>query len=163
MILQKQKTDDDIKTVYVGLGNTILSDDGVGIYVLREIGEKIDDSQVTIKEASVGGLELLDYITGFGRAVIIDAVRTGKYPPGTVVAIKADDLPGGSSLTRHQVPFSEALVLGRKIGMQLPSQILIFGIEAEDVTTFSEECTPVIAEKIPEIADKIISAVFMEE
>jgi len=165
VILSEEKEEESstnkIKTVCIGLGNTILSDDGVGIYVLREIKKKLNNPDVCIKEASVGGLELLDYITGFDRAVIIDAIQTGEYSPGTVLSITADDLPGGSSLTRHQVPFSEALVLGRRIGMQIPSQILIYGIEAEDVFTFSEECTPSVAAKIPEIAERIINDVLI--
>ena len=146
------------RTVVVGLGNTILSDDGVGIYISREIKKKLSWPDIFVDEASTGGLELLEYITGFQKAVIIDAVSTGKNPPGTVIFLTAEDLPGGSSLTRHQVSLSQAIELGRNIGMDLPSEILIFGVEVNDVTTFSEKCTPEVDRAIPVAAEKIISS-----
>ena len=48
---------DERKTLILGLGNTILSDDGAGIYVAREIEKCIRNKNVVVKEASLGGLE----------------------------------------------------------------------------------------------------------
>ena len=67
----------------LGLGNTILTDDGVGIYVAREIKKKLTYGDVTIQEASLGGLELLDVMTGFKRVILIDAMVIGSGEIGT--------------------------------------------------------------------------------
>ena len=67
----------------LGLGNPILGDDAVGIFVAREIkrlaGER---TGVTVKEASVGGFDLLDLLEGYRGAVIIDAIKTAGGRPG---------------------------------------------------------------------------------
>ena len=142
----------------MGMGNTILSDDGIGIYVAREVDKLLSDYDVTLKEASLGGLELLELIKGFDHLILIDAVFTGKNEVGTLIRYRVEDLKGGSAMARHQVSFSEALELGRKINMDLPEKIDIFGIEVVDVFTFGESCTPEVEAKIPQIAQDIVDA-----
>ena len=144
------------ETLILGLGNTILSDDGVGIYVVREIEKRVQNSLVVIKEASIGGLELLDIIKGFDRLILIDGVVTGKHRPGTLLKLKPDDLRGGASMSRHQVAFPEALRLGKKLNMALPEEIVIYGVEVKDPWTFGELCTPEVKVNIPIIATEII-------
>ena len=129
------------KILVLGLGNTVLSDDGVGIYAMREIEKLVSMKSVDFDEASLGGLELLDRIRGYDRVFIIDAVQTGKVDVGEVVKLKIDDLKGGSAMARHQVPFHEALMLGQRLGMDLPEEIVIYGIEVKEILTFSESCT----------------------
>lgn len=140
----------------MGLGNTLLCDDGIGIYVSREIKNKIQDARVTVSEASIGGLELLDYLTGFSHAVLIDAVQTGKTETGSLIEFRPEDLQGGSAMDRHHVSLFHALGLGHHLEMDLPERIHIYGIETADTRTFQESCTPDLAHKIPEIAQSII-------
>ena len=140
----------------LGLGNTILTDDGVGIYVVREIADKISDTTVDVQEASVGGLELLNLITGFRKVVLIDAVMTGQHAVGTLLKMKPEDFEGGSATARHQIGLHEALMLGRKLRMDIPETITIYGIEVKDILTFGETCTPEVRASIPGTVSKII-------
>ena len=149
-------------TLVLGLGNTILTDDGVGIYVTREIGNRIDDEAVEIQEAAVGGLELLNCITGFRKVILIDAVMTGKHKVGTLLRMKPEDFEGGSSTARHQVGRYEALLLGKKLKMDLPKIITIYGIEVNDILTFGETCTPEVSASISKVAKKIIENEFQQ-
>lgn len=144
------------KILILGLGNTILTDDGVGIYVSREIKKKIKNKSVTVQEASVGGLELLDTIQGFNRLILIDAVVTGKHAVGSLIKMMLEDLKGGSAMTRHHVGLTEALELGKRLNMDLPETISIYGIEVKETRTFGESCSPELALQIPHIAEKII-------
>ena len=148
------------KTLVLGLGNTILTDDGVGIYVARSIRDGIKDGHVVVKEASLGGLELLDLMKGFDRVILIDAIQTGKHEVGTLVPMRIEDLGGGSALARHQVGFQEALELGRKLGMELPEEIAIYGIEVKDILTFGESCTPEVEGCLPQIVETIMKNEF---
>lgn len=136
----------------LGLGNTILTDDGVGIYVVRAIQNCWQNEKVDVKEAAAGGLELLHLLSGYERAILVDAVPLKDQPPGAFARLIPDDLGGGSAMARHQVAFSEALALGRKTGMNLPGSIVIYGIQVADVTTFGEEATPEVARSIPRVA-----------
>ena len=140
----------------LGLGNQLLCDDGVGIYIVREIKKQIKKANIVVEEASIGGLELLDRLQGYDKAILIDAVVTEKNPVGKLIKMKPEDLPSGSATTRHHVGLSEALDLGKKLGMHLPKEIVIYGVEASDTRTFNETCTPQLAERIPEIALEII-------
>lgn len=148
------------KILILGLGNTILTDDGVGIYVAREIGKRINDPNVSVHEASLGGLELLDPMIGFDKVILIDAYKTENGEIGTITRINSEDLKGGSAMTRHQVPFHEALELGRKLNMDLPEEIMIYGIKVKDTMTFGESCTPEVTACIPKIVKTILDAEF---
>lgn len=151
------------KILVLGLGNTVLSDDGVGIYAMREIEKLVSMKSVDFDEASLGGLELLDRIRGYDRVFIIDAVQTGKVDVGEVVKLKIDDLKGGSAMARHQVPFHEALMLGQRLGMDLPEEIVIYGIEVKEILTFSESCTREVESCIPRIVRTIIEDAGLED
>lgn len=144
------------KFLILGLGNTLLRDDGVGIYVMREIRKQVENSDVIFQEAGVGGLELLDLMTGFQKAIIIDAFQTGRSKIGTLNVLRPEDLAGGSAMTRHQVSFPEALELGKQLNIELPDEIVIYGIEVADAQTFQEQCTPELQARIPDIAEDII-------
>jgi hydrogenase maturation protease len=144
------------KTLILGLGNTILTDDGIGIFVVREIEKHLRDSNVVVKEASLGGLELLELIKGYDHLILIDAMQTGEHEVGTLIKLDAEDLKGGSAMSRHQVSFSDALELGRRLNMDLPEKIEIYGIEVMDIFTLGESCTPEVGARIPAIVEEII-------
>ncbi len=124
----------------------------MGIYVARELAKELPE--IEVKEASVGGLELLDTLRGWGHVILIDAIITGA-PPGTLMKVKADELGGGSAMSRHHVSLPEALALGKAMKMDIPGIVTIYAVEAQDVTTFGESCTPAIEKKIPEIVEQI--------
>ncbi|MFC1927886.1 hydrogenase maturation protease, partial [Chloroflexota bacterium] len=65
-----------MKALVLGIGNPILSDDGVGIKVAREVEKNLNDPQITVSEASAAGLSLLDSILGYDRVIIVDAIQT---------------------------------------------------------------------------------------
>ncbi len=66
----------------LGLGNTILGDDGVGICVVREMRRIwAGHPMVELIEASLGGMVLLDCITGFDRLIVVDAIMTDDRRP----------------------------------------------------------------------------------
>jgi hydrogenase maturation protease len=65
-----------MKTLVLGLGNPVLSDDGVGIRIARRLEDRVDQREVTVMEASQAGLSILDLLAGYDRAIIVDAVQT---------------------------------------------------------------------------------------
>jgi hydrogenase maturation protease len=135
----------------LGLGNPILTDDGIGIYVVREAQAlytpEVPDDDVTFAEASVGGFRLLSVLAGYDRAILVDAIQTPGGQPGDVGRLSVGGV--GASLhsgSTHDLTLVGALALGRHLGVPLPhdDQITILVIEAEDVLTFGEQCTPAV-------------------
>jgi len=80
-----------MKTIVLGVGNLILGDDGVGIHVVNEIKKQIKNPDITIDEAITGGMNLLDLLLGYEKAIIVDAVKSDNSENGTVKRIPLSD------------------------------------------------------------------------
>jgi len=146
------------RTIIVGLGNPIVTDDGAGPRVAAELRGRITQPGVVIREASVGGLGLLDLIVGYDRAIIIDAIQTSGGRPGHIYRIAPADFDGTRhAASPHDAKFSTALKYGRKVGKRIPRRIDVFAIEAADVTTFHEGCTPEVEKAIPRCVEIILA------
>lgn len=146
-----------MKTLILGLGSPILSDDGVGIRVAEELKGRLDQQEVTVEETSMAGLSLLDMLAGYNRAIIIDAIQTRGGKAGQVYRLEPEAFDATRrTATPHDVNFATALELGRRLGLALPQQIVIFAIEVANVSSFSEECTPEVERAIPVCVEKVI-------
>jgi len=148
-----------MKTIIIGLGNPILSDDGIGPRVAEALQERLNGcaESIDVVEACVGGLNLVDLLAGYDRAIIIDAIQTAHGKPGQVYRLDAAAFDSTRHVASpHDVNFATGLELARRLGTPLPGQIDIFAIEAIDVTTFSEECTPPVREAIPACVEMIL-------
>ncbi|MFX1243329.1 MAG: hydrogenase maturation protease, partial [Promethearchaeota archaeon] len=97
-----------MKTIILGVGNQILGDDGVGVHVVNELKQHIRDPDITIDEAITGGMNLLDLILGYEKAIIIDAVKTETGENGRVKRIPLSDFSTMHSCNPHDVSLIEA-------------------------------------------------------
>jgi hydrogenase maturation protease len=79
-----------MKTLVLGLGNPILSDDAVGIRIAE--GLKLKASVQDVVETSEAGVALLDYAVGYDKLVIIDSIMTDKGKPGELYKLGLEDL-----------------------------------------------------------------------
>ncbi len=146
----------NVKTLIMGLGNPILSDDGVGCQVAMALKDRLKEPEVDVIEASIAGLDFLDILTAYDRAIIIDAIQTGKGLPGQIYRLEPEMLIDTRHTgTPHDVNLATALELGKKLHLPLP-QITIFAIEAKDVTSFSEKCTPEVMKAIPTCVSMVV-------
>lgn len=146
-----------MKTLVFGLGNTILSDDGVGIEVVRELARRIGTgSDIEFREGSVGGLAIMDEIAGFDRLVLVDSIKTGNGKPGNLYKLNPEDFSTPEHLSgSHGVDFFTALQLGRRFGYRMPRKIDIYAVEVADNVTFSNQCTGQVAVCIPKIVETL--------
>ncbi len=146
-----------MKTLILGLGNSILSDDGVGPQVAKELEGRLDPQEVTVLEGSLGGLSLLDLLAGYDRAIIIDAIETIGGKAGQIYCLDVAALDATRHVASpHDVNFATALELGKKLGIALPQKIDIFAVEVTDTGTFGEKCTPEVQKAIPHCVEMII-------
>jgi len=145
-----------LKTLVLGLGNPILSDDGVGLRIAREIGERCPD--VDVLEASAAGFRVADQIVGYDRLLIVDAIRSSETAPGSLFRYTPEDFQNTLNFSSpHDMSFFEALELLKEYRETLPSEIIIYAVEVQDTETFSENCSPEVEAAIPGIIEKIIN------
>jgi hydrogenase maturation protease len=160
-----------MKTLVIGLGNPILTDDGVGVQVAYAVrakyppGEALasaEPSDVTVTEAGVGGLHLMEMMVGYQQVILVDAIQTPGGQPGTIHHLTLEDIasavPTQHSASAHDMNLPTALEMGRRLGLALPESVVIFAIEAEDVVTFGETCTPAVAAAIPIVTELILQS-----
>ena len=81
------------RTLVIGLGNPILTDDGVGIQTARAVRAALPpEADVDVREVSVGGLALMEAMIGYDRVILIDALMTPGSEPGTIRRLSLDEL-----------------------------------------------------------------------
>lgn len=148
-----------MKTLILGIGNTLLSDDGVGIRVAREIKERI--GTVDVAEINTTGISVLDYIRGYDKVVILDSVIEG-ITAGTVQEFSLEEIEKSNPFLSHGINLPLAIEFGRQCGEDIPRDIKIYGIGTKDTTTFSESCTEEVAEAIPGAVECIIDKEFSD-
>jgi hydrogenase maturation protease len=156
---------DTLPTLIIGVGNPILADDAIGwrvVQALREFLQNEPDSAsiaVEVTEACVGGLSLAEMMVGYRRAVVIDAIMTRGGVPGTVYHFTLCDLPGTlNTASSHDTNLTTALVALRRFEAVVPADdsIDIIAVEAQDVLTFSETCTPAVEASIPAAVQAVL-------
>lgn len=145
-----------MRKLVLGVGNPILSDDGVGIHVARALKAR-GLPGVEVEELPASGLELLDMVLGFDKVVIVDAIQTSGGVPGQVHILEEADFEKavhGSS--PHGVNIATALAMGRKlVPERMPKEVVYIAIEAEDLVNVSESLTPKVAAALPGILDRV--------
>ncbi len=154
------KARDPLKTLIVGMGNPILCDDAVGIRLARDLHEKLGprDGVDVIEECCVGGLNLLDLVTGYDRLVVLDSIKTTGGRPGTWYRFDGRSLRETMNLANvHDANFATALELGRRMGHRVPAEAEnhVFAVEISDNLSFSEELTPELQAAYPGLAAEI--------
>ncbi len=135
-----------MNTRIIGLGNSILTDDGVGIYAARELGRRLAENGsptgVDVVETEVAGFALMELMAGWNHVILIDSIQFDQLNPGTVVKIDPKDLHTSLRLRSvHDIDLPTALELGRLMGLTMPSRVTIFGIQAQDALTLGESLT----------------------
>ncbi|MHA1991126.1 MAG: hydrogenase maturation protease [Candidatus Hodarchaeales archaeon] len=145
-----------MKILVLGLGNPILSDDGVGFVLVDELQKIITNQNIVFEKISLAGMEVLETMLDYDKVILLDSIQLGDEP-GKVHLLTEDDIHLTQHSSTHDLGFKTVLDLGKQYyADRMPKQLLIYGIEAKDVVTFSESLTPEVKEKIPEIIKEIV-------
>jgi hydrogenase maturation protease len=146
-----------MRLVILGMGNTLFSDDGVGIAVVRELKECFyQNPQIEVLETSWGGFRIIDLLSGYDAAIIVDAFRTGQKPVGSIHHLKPDDLINSVRMVSfHDINFVTALEFARQMDIPMPEYISIYAIEVAETELISEEMTPEVIPAIQRCTRKI--------
>ncbi len=144
----------------LGLGNDILTDDAVGLVMVRQLARDLAyRPELEVKETMEMGLALLDFMVGYQAVVIVDSIQTGHQPPGGLHVVDPAGLKNLTGRTPHFLGVGETLALGRQLGLAMPTVVRIYAIEVEDPFTLGTELTPALRQAWPSLVAQITQGV----
>jgi hydrogenase maturation protease len=130
------------------LGNALRRDDAVALRVADAL-DRDPPPGTTVRRSARAGLYLLDDMEGFDRVVVVDAIRTGAHPPGTVHARPFEDLRAPAGPSPHAIGLPSALALARRAGAPVPSHVHLVAVEVEVMDEVGEGLVPAVAAAVP--------------
>ncbi|MDP4282356.1 MAG: hydrogenase maturation protease [Bacteroidota bacterium] len=146
-----------MKTLVLGIGNDILSDDGIGPRLAGDLSSEFKNPEISFQTLALGGLDILDLIRDFDKVVILDAIRTENGVPGDVYLFTPSGFKGTQYLSNlHDIQFPEAIKLGRRLGIKITKNIRIIAVEISEDRIFSTEFSPQIKENYPQIRRDVL-------
>ncbi len=150
-----------MRTIIIGIGNPILGDDGIGLHIVQQLKEKITGKDIVFDEAMTGGMNLLDTLKGYDKAILIDAIYNKESPLGSVKRFTINDCPTVHSCNPHDVSLPEAIQLAEHLGEQeIPKEIIIIGIVLHETPIeFTETISPAIKKAIPEATKLVLQEI----
>jgi hydrogenase maturation protease len=149
-----------LKTIVLGIGNTLLGDDGVGVYAARELAEKISDENVTVMDTAIDGLNLLDVIRNYERLIVIDAILDERAEIGTIFRLTQDQIPPSSlsGASSHNLNLSITLNIGNSVFPgEIPREVVVFAVASQNVDYVTEEMTANVKQALPQIVELVIN------
>lgn len=156
------KTDNDNcrqqRVLILGVGNVLLTDEGVGVRTLKELERRYAFScDVELLDGGTAGIELLRHIQDRDHIFIIDAMKCGQ-PPGTVVRVEGNDVPTAflTRISPHQLGLSD-LLAAAMLTDDLPGNLVLFGVEPDNLDPGLD-----LSEPVEKCLGKLIEAVVGE-
>jgi hydrogenase maturation protease len=151
------------KTAIVGLGNPSHGDDGVGPVVGRRVYDLLrGKANVDFFEHAASAFGLVERLTGYQRAVIVDALSGVQAEVGTVSRVEIQEPSSWSFLSFHTAGFQDILTLARLIGLEVPSTIVVYGIAIKEPETFSEKLSAELTARLPQIVKAVAAEELLE-
>lgn len=130
-----------VKNLIAGLGNSLMQDDGIGVYIAENIRTK---KEIDIIICGPDVFKIMSAINGHKRIILIDAIEAG-LPEGTIICLKESGLLKFDNLSRssHQISMLEAIKLMK---MTLPEfkdiELFFVGVQVGSMSLnqpFTEE------------------------
>lgn len=147
------------KILVLGVGNLILSDEGVGVHLARRLQAEPLPENVEIMDGGTMGLELLAYMDDVVKLIIVDCVKAGAEP-GSIFRFepdKVDVIPKEYKISFHDLGIYDFLRLAAALETLPPT--IIFGMEPERVE-WSEELSPRVEAKMEQLKGFVLEEVY---
>lgn len=140
----------------LGVGNTILSDEGFGVRVVEYLQKNFTfPENVALIDGGTLGVELLHFVAGTKRLLIIDSIDGGAAA-GSTFHLRGDEIKAhfAQKISAHEVGIQDVLTMLELSGKKIPCVELIgaqpFSLEA------GVELTPQMSKLVPSFADKAV-------
>lgn len=146
-----------MKAVVLGVGNTILADEGVGVRVVEALEHDyaLPEGVVAI-DAGTSGMEMLEDLSHLDFLLVVDAIAAGKAP-GELVKLSGDEVPVffRRNLSPHGIGLSDVLAALEFLGAE-PKETVILGVQPVSME-LSTELTTTVAARVPELVAQVVA------
>jgi hydrogenase maturation protease len=143
-----------MRTLVLGLGNELAGDDAVGVLVARAVREDLD-GMADVVESSASGMALIEVFAGYDRAVVVDSIRTGRNPPGTITEMGLSDVGRVVAPSVHQAGLPEMAAVAGRLGLGFPSQTRVLAVEVVDPYTLGAPLSEPVSRAVGELARRV--------
>ena len=143
-----------MRTLVLGLGNELAADDAVGLLVARAVREQGADAADVI-ETSASGMALIEIFDGYDRAIVVDSIRTGRNPPGTITELTLEQIGHVVAPSLHQAGLPELAAVAERLGLKFPSEIRVLAVEVQDPYTLGGAVSTAVAAAVDELAQRV--------
>ncbi len=144
-------------TLILGIGNILRKDDGAGIRVVELLREKTLPPGVTVLDGGTAGIDLLTYLEGIERLIIVDALLEDGAP-GDIRTLAGDEVSERDIfLSGHYGRLSDILGLAAELGKR--PETIIIGIIPRNCEDYEMGLSPEVAVAVEKAADMILTMV----
>ena len=140
----------------LGVGNLLLSDDGVGVHAIRRLQQvALLPEEVQVVDGGTSGLDLLHYLEGVSHLVIVDATEVGQAP-GTLTRLAGDEVPAylSTKLSPHEIGLPDML-FAAKLRDLYPEEVVVWGVQPA-TTEVGLDLSPPVAAQVDVLVQKIL-------
>ena len=145
------------ETLVLGLGNILLGDEGVGVRVIERLLEQVEfPEEVQVLDGGTLGLDLLPYLEGAARLLVVDAAQARK-PAGTLVRLTGREIPiflDASKVSPHQEGLQDLLAVAALKGY-LPQELVFLGVQVGSLGV-SLELSPAVAAQVNPMVERVL-------
>ncbi len=148
------------RTIVIGLGNTLMADEGIGPAVIEHLVQRQDEfPHVTFFDMGCGGIAILHKLTGYDKAVFIDCAMMD-CEPGTIKRFTPDEVDSIKQLQHYSLHEADLLGILRmaKLLGHCPEEVVIFGIQPERIEQDFRQLSDPLQQNIPHYADTVCKA-----
>jgi hydrogenase maturation protease len=134
-----------------------MNDDGAGVLVVRALAEKYRfPEELTVLDGGTLGLDILPYLEGTDRLLVVDAVETGDAP-GTLVRLTGDDIPLAlaTKVSPHQMGLKDLLLVADLQGHS-PGEMVLWGVQPGSIE-MDIELSPEVAGSLEVLQGKVLA------
>jgi hydrogenase maturation protease len=144
----------------LGVGNLLLTDEGVGVHVAHRLMEMALPPHVEVLDGGTSGFDLLDAIEGRQKVIVVDAVQAGQ-PPGTLYRFTRKDIEERPKqrLSVHDIDMTDLLRLSDLLGVEKPVEVVVYGVEAKDITSASMELSAEVEARVPRLIEYVMQEI----
>jgi len=149
------------RVAVVGVGNLLLSDEGVGVHVVEALGREYVPPYLELIDAGTALVDVLGSLRGYERIFLVDALRAGGNP-GSVYRLAFSELQqraerGQLTMSLHQSGLLEAAALARMQGVD-PGSITIIAVEPADMEP-GIELSETVRRRLPDVCHLVMEEV----